>query len=82
MPRAVLLTSLLLLGACSANSPPPAPVQSLSTRCSEPRPLVCTMEYDPVCAQIASGGSETYSSSCNACADDNVSGYLRGACPE
>jgi hypothetical protein len=40
------------------------------------------MEYDPVCAQLQAGGRKTYSSPCNACADDTVSGYLRGACPE
>jgi hypothetical protein len=44
--------------------------------------VACTMEYAPVCAQVQSGEMKTYSSACNACADDTVGGYLSGACPE
>ncbi len=73
-----VLAAALLLGACAAG--PEAP--SLVTVCETPRPQVCTMEYDPVCAQLVAGGVETYSSPCNACADDAVSGFQRGACPE
>jgi hypothetical protein len=40
------------------------------------------MEYAPVCAQVQSGEMKTYSSACNACADDTVVAYLSGACPE
>jgi Kazal-type serine protease inhibitor domain len=82
MPRAVLLTSLLLLCACSAHPPPaaPPPVQNLSTRCNEPRPLVCTMEYDPVCGSAIDGSSQDYSSPCNACAHDVVNAYQQGSC--
>ena len=58
------------------------PVPSLVTQCADPRPQVCTMEYAPVCAELPQGGSQQYASACNACADDTVSGYLQGACPE
>lgn len=85
MPRAALLPTLVLLGACSASSPP-APVQSLTTPshtpCNEPRPQVCTMEYDPVCGDLSSGGRDDYSSPCNACAHDAVTGYERGTCSD
>jgi cytochrome c5 len=70
--------AVLILGACATAPETP----SLLTQCSSPRPQVCTMEYDPVCAQMTAGGSKTYASPCNACADDAVSGFLRGACPE
>jgi len=81
MPRAVLLSTLvLLLAACSATDTPP-PVQSLTSQCSLPRPQVCTMEYDPVCAAVAGGTQREYSSPCNACAHDLVISYVKGACP-
>ncbi|EEB79419.1 hypothetical protein GPB2148_2349 [marine gamma proteobacterium HTCC2148] len=58
------------------------PTATLVTQCAEPRPQVCTMEYAPVCADLTSGGKKQYSSGCNACAHDSVSGYLNGECPE
>lgn len=80
MPRAMLLTTLVLLAACSANTP--APVQSLTTnQCSEPRPQVCTLEYNPVCGELAGGTRTEYSSPCNACAHDAVIRYIPGKCP-
>ncbi|RLQ22341.1 hypothetical protein DWB85_08675 [Seongchinamella sediminis] len=68
---------LLLITGCQTR---PAP--TLVTQCTDPRPQVCTMEYAPVCAALVAGGSKQYSSACNACADDAVSGYLSGECPE
>ena len=58
------------------------PVPILVTQCADPRPQVCTMEYAPVCADLAEGGTRQYASACNACADSMVSGYLQGECPE
>ena len=70
----------LLLGGCLAGTPQPAP-ETTGTRCQDPRPQVCTMEYAPVCATLVAGGSKTYSSGCNACADDAVSSFEQGPCP-
>lgn len=67
----------LLLAGCQTQ-----PTPSLVTQCEEPRPQVCTMEYAPVCADLATGGKAQYASACNACADDAVVGYLKGECPE
>jgi hypothetical protein len=50
--------------------------------CPEPRPQVCTMEYNPTCAVLADGSQQEYSSPCNACADDAVETVLTGPCPE
>ena len=75
-----LLTALcsgLLLVGCGATPQNPA---GPATACVEPRPQVCTMEYDPVCALKADGSRATYSSGCNACADSAVTGFDPGPC--
>lgn len=77
MRLALGLTLLMALAACQTQ-----PTPTLVTQCSDPRPQVCTMEYAPVCADLKSGGKKQYASACNACADDAVSGYLKGECPE
>ena len=48
--------------------------------CQETRPMVCTMEYRPVCATLADGSVKTYASGCNACADATVTGHVPGVC--
>ena len=53
-----------------------------SVQCSEPRPMVCTMEYRPVCATLVSGDTATYPSGCNACADIVVKSWTEGPCEE
>ena len=48
--------------------------------CEEPRPQLCTREYDPVCATLKDGGSRTGSTGCTSCSDPEVVGYKMGAC--
>ncbi len=75
--RSVLaLAAVLLLAGCANNQAPEANL------CESPRPQVCTMEYNPTCGQLASGGERDYSSPCNACADDQVASWTQGACPD
>ena len=76
--RFVLAALLLTVIAGCQTGPAP----TLVTQCTDPRPQVCTMEYAPVCAALVAGGRKQYSSACNACADDAVSGYLNGECAE
>ena len=72
--------------ACAA--PPSAEPESQAggdlVTCTEPRPQVCTMQYDPVCGRIGEGdGAEwkTYASDCSACGDPEVSAYRQdGEC--
>ena len=50
--------------------------------CEEPRPKICTMQYEPVCAVMESGSINTYPSACNACADIAVSAWRPEPCEE
>jgi len=61
------------------------------TTCTDPRPEICTREYNPVCADKDNGircitqpcpseDRKTYATGCTACADKNVYGYTPGAC--
>lgn len=63
------------------------------TQCQNPRPQMCTMDYNPVCAvkdigircittPCDSTALVTYANGCSACADERVLGYQDGACPE
>ena len=72
------------LSGCLASSPTTTPNVHAAAHvgCSNPRPMVCTMEYRPVCASLLAGGEKTYASGCNACADIAVSGYLSQACED
>lgn len=84
--RVAWAAALLVLVGCSspASQRAPAPPRAAEPviSCVEPRPEVCTMEYVPVCATLASGGSRTYASACTACADPAVAGYQDGLCSE
>ena len=60
-----------------------APAKPNSTRtCEDPRPKICTMRYEPVCAVMATGRITTYPSACNACADIAVSGWRPDPCED
>lgn len=48
--------------------------------CEEPRPEICTREYDPVCATLQDGSTRTGSTGCTSCSDPQVLGYKKGAC--
>jgi len=91
MRRLLAVILMSVLAGCGASQPPapppppePAPVleEDPLIQCPTPRPQVCTMEYNPVCAGLQGGGVSMYSSPCNACADDSVTGYTPGACAD
>jgi len=73
------LTLLLSLAACNANSKPDE-INTKLTRCTEPRPQVCTHEYLPVCATLQDGARKTYPTGCTACSDSKVVGYVPEPC--
>lgn len=74
MRRHCVAAALVFLTACA--SQPEA-----TTACTEPRPMVCTMQFLPTCAVLASGQSKEFSSPCTACADSDTTGYVTGPCP-
>ncbi|MFV0477923.1 MAG: hypothetical protein ACK5ME_08820 [Parahaliea sp.] len=79
MLRAFVLSTILLLCACGNQQPSVAKPLS-DNACDEPRPQVCTMEYNPVCGVISDGQRQSYSSPCNACAHDEVTSFEPGRC--
>lgn len=66
-----------LSSGCTAQAPAPD-----LTRCTDPRPQICTQQYDPVCATVADGSTKTYATGCTACADPGVVGWVSGACDQ
>jgi hypothetical protein len=77
----VLLTGYTAV-ACAQTSAVKEAVSSqpVLVACVEPRPQLCTMQYDPVCGLTASNQYKTYSNACSACSDASVSGHNPGAC--
>jgi hypothetical protein len=73
MRRACAIAVLILLSACAS-------LPEGSTACTEPRPLVCTMQFQPTCAVLAGGGRKEFSSPCTACADTAVTAYVASPC--
>jgi len=49
-------------------------------KCTDPRPQLCTMDYQPVCAKKSDGTYKTYANGCGACSDPDVIEYLAGEC--
>ena len=80
MKQQILLSALLstffFLSACSYNKEKPV----AKTMCTEPRPEICTMQYDPVCGIHTDNTTKTYASDCTACSNKDVTGYNAGEC--
>ena len=79
--KVVLVLMIALLSACAVRGEkmPHSSVSEL-TVCSEPRPQICTREYNPVCATYKGGHKKTGATGCTACSDPEVIGYTMGAC--
>jgi hypothetical protein len=69
-------------GCAATGDPPPPPNDAPDlVTCSDPRPQMCTMQYDPVCARLGSGDAaelKSYSNGCTACSNPAVSAYRPG----
>ena len=69
-------------GSQSIKAVEPVPDSVMNNICKDPRPKICTMRYEPVCAVMVTGRVTTYPSACNACADIAVSGWRPEPCEE
>ncbi len=77
----LLILMSALVSACAAYSEKSASLSvSELTVCEDPRPQICTREYNPVCANYRDGSKKTGSTGCTACSDPEVIGYTMGAC--
>lgn len=74
-------------------TPNPTKPTGIYTECKDPRTKACTREFRPVCGRVDTGvrcvttpcpstENKTYSNFCTACADADVYGYWKNACPE
>jgi hypothetical protein len=77
-----IVVSLLVSGCADTKPHEPQSTETSSdlVQCTEPRPRLCTQQYDPVCAELKDGTKQTYASGCVACSDANVVSYRAGAC--
>jgi len=73
MRRVCAIAVLITLSACASQP-------AATTACTEPRPLVCAMQFLPTCAVLAGGGRKEFASPCTACADTAVTAYATGPC--
>lgn len=89
--KSLLAMALLLTSACATLDAGHLPQDAVL--CPEPRPQICTMDYNPVCATrdttntcdtlpCPSTETATYSNGCGACADAAVIYFQPGACKE
>lgn len=98
----IVASILIACGAATKPTPeepigivPPEAEAPVVTQCTEPRPEMCTMQYLPVCANVAEAPvckpgmacpavimlkKKTYSNSCSACSDPKVRSYSEGEC--
>jgi len=89
-----LLLSLLtmVMAACvAAPSSEGREVQPAQSQCQDPRPQLCTMDYQPVCGSRDKGRRcittpcnstelHNYANACAACADAAVYSHYPGVC--
>ena len=76
LPLILVLFPTICFTSCDTSSNK----EILDTMCSEPRPEVCTREYNPVCGYKLDEESKTYSNGCSACAEKEIIGYNNGEC--
>ena len=73
--KIVFLVGLLFLVACTEILPSTEPTGE-QTRCTDPRPEICTAVYDPACGS----DGNTYSNACAACSNPDVDYSVPGEC--
>lgn len=72
-----LLHMIVLIAGCSTKA---NKIGEGASACPEPRPQICTQEYNPVCGIMKQEAERTYSNACVACSDHTVTSYKSGKC--
>lgn len=78
--KRIIIPALALSLLAGCQSPSQDTNDPSFASCPEPRPKVCTREYDPVCARRSDGSWTTLATGCTACGDEDVVGFRRGGC--
>jgi len=78
MKKRLTMTLFIMITACSTNKG--INTTSKLFYCKEPRPLLCTMDYTPVCGQANGSLIKTYGNACVACSDYQVTAFTQHAC--
>jgi hypothetical protein len=68
--------------ATPPSAPPRRPFAAESGACTDPRPEVCTQQYDPVCVERSDSSRRTFGNACTACADSATVRYETGPCAD
>ncbi len=76
----VIIAHAFAAFGCLANNNKPKQETNEWVLCSEKRPEMCAMQFDPVCAVKIDGSLKTYSNGCVACSDKQVKKYRKGSC--
>lgn len=78
----VKLLSILLLITITACTVKPDPKNNNIVSCKDPRPQMCTMDYNPVCGFISPNQIKTFSNGCGACSDSKVLSHTNNVCQD
>ena len=78
----VKLLSILLLTTITACTVNPEQKNNNIVSCKDPRPQICTMDYNPICGFISENQTKTFSNGCTACSDAKVISYVDKICQD
>jgi len=76
----MLLWFTLTLAACAYSDKNNTTEPEALITCKEPRPQICTREYNPVCATLKDGSTQTMATGCTACSNYQITAYEMGQC--
>lgn len=75
----LIISLVVLISACGGGA---TQNQENAVLCPDTRPMMCTMDYNPVCGLRQDNSNKTYSNGCSACADATILSYTPGVCFE
>jgi len=71
---------ILVLASCAYSDEKSNTEAATLLACEAPRPHIFTREYNPVCATLKDGTTQTAATGCTACSDSQIVGYEMGEC--